>query len=179
MFFWFFLRIHLLIVCFSFSLLPQSGEFVAPEKIENIYNQSAFVAQCFVDGDSSQASNRLSNVQTVRRLSKALFLGQVRMWWVLKRQFIKSMTVFFEPAKVSAKAAVTFESTILTQLWTKLKEKNLENFDATKLYWWPNLFPSGQNYVVAVVVPDIDQLNHWCKHLSFWRFNPLKIILSL
>ena len=28
------------------------------------------------------------------------------------------------------------------------------------------LFFSSQNYVVAVVVPDIDQLNHWCKHLS-------------
>ncbi|RWS25397.1 long-chain-fatty-acid--CoA ligase 1-like isoform X3, partial [Leptotrombidium deliense] len=28
------------------------GEYIAPEKIENIYCQSPYVAQCFVDGDS-------------------------------------------------------------------------------------------------------------------------------
>ncbi|RWS10257.1 long-chain-fatty-acid--CoA ligase 5-like protein, partial [Dinothrombium tinctorium] len=29
-----------------------NGEYIAPEKIENIYCQSAYVAQCFVEGDS-------------------------------------------------------------------------------------------------------------------------------
>lgn len=37
-----------------FVLSLKLGEFVAPEKIENVYNQSAFVAQCFVDGDSTE-----------------------------------------------------------------------------------------------------------------------------
>ena len=35
------------------------GEYIAPEKIEDIYIRSPFVAQVFVDGDSLQVRNIL------------------------------------------------------------------------------------------------------------------------
>lgn len=33
-----------------------SGVIISPERIEGIYNQSAFVSQCFVDGDNTRVS---------------------------------------------------------------------------------------------------------------------------
>ena len=33
---------------------PLQGEYVAPEKIENVFMRSKYVAQAFVDGDSLQ-----------------------------------------------------------------------------------------------------------------------------
>lgn len=35
-------------------LSPVQGEYVAPEKVETVYMQSRFVAQCFVFGFSSE-----------------------------------------------------------------------------------------------------------------------------
>ena len=35
------------------------GEYLAPEKIENVYQRSSLIAQCFLDGNSLEVSKHL------------------------------------------------------------------------------------------------------------------------
>ena len=54
------------------------GEYLAPEKIENVYQRSSLIAQCFLDGNSLEVSKHLWAINTnnnVYSLSLGIYIA--------------------------------------------------------------------------------------------------------
>ncbi|XP_046560300.1 LOW QUALITY PROTEIN: long-chain-fatty-acid--CoA ligase 5-like [Haliotis rubra] len=106
------------------------GEYIACEKIENVYTRSQFVAQCFVDGNSSQ-----SCVMGVVTLEEE-YITQ----WASKRNINKT------PAELATDKDL--KAAVLAGMLSAGKSGGLKGFEQVKdIYIFPELFTVENGFI--------------------------------
>ncbi|XP_067672294.1 long-chain-fatty-acid--CoA ligase 5-like [Haliotis asinina] len=106
------------------------GEYIACEKIENVYTRSQFVAQCFVDGNSSQ-----SCVMGVVTLEEEYITK-----WASKHNISKT------PAELATDKDL--KAAVLADMLSAGKSGGLKGFEQVKdIYIYPELFTVENGFI--------------------------------